>query len=178
VSGSGDGPDGGADAPAGADALQAYAEKLAAAFTAAGFPRMAARVLLTLMMSTDAALTAAELQERLGVSAGAVSAAVKYLETLGMLRRRTHRGSRRELYELPAQAWYTATLRQPPLYGELAALLPEGIGIAQGAGTPGPVARLREMQDFFEFLHTRMPELYEEWVARSASASEGSSTTE
>ena len=74
------------------DPLQRYAERLASVFTAAGFPRMAARVLMALMMSPDAALTAAELKDRLGISSGAVSGAVKYLETVGMVRRRAHRG--------------------------------------------------------------------------------------
>ena len=145
------------------DELQGFAEKLAAVFTAAGFPRMAARVLLTVMLSTDASLTAAELQERLGISAAAVSGAVKYLETMGMLRRRAHRGSRKELYELPEQAWYTATLREQPLYAEIAAMLPEGIGAARRADASGPLARLTEMREFFEFLRARLPELYEEW---------------
>lgn len=150
--------------------LQAYTEKLAAVFTAAGFPRMSARVLMTLMTSTDAALTAAELTDRLGVSPAAVSSAIKYLETLGMVRRRAAPGSRRELYELPEQAWYTATLRRPPFYDEMAGLLPEGIAVARGADAPTAAARLQEMKEFFEFVQLRLPELYEEWVARRASS--------
>ena len=147
-------------------ALQAYAEKLAAVFTVAGFPRMSARVLMTLMTSADAALTAAELTDRLGVSPAAVSSAIKYLETLGMVRRRVAPGSRRELYELPEQAWYTATLRKPPFYDAIADLLAEGIAVARGADAPAAAARLEEMQEFFEFVKVRLPELYEEWVAR------------
>lgn len=142
--------------------LQAYAEKLAAVFAAAGFPRMAARVLITLMLSTDAALTAVELQERLGISPAAVSGAVKYLETLGMVRRRAHRGSRKQLYELPEQPWYTSSLRSNPVYDTIAAVLPEGIAIARDA--PAPLARLEEMQQFFGFIRTRLPELYDEWL--------------
>ncbi|MCL2514436.1 MAG: MarR family transcriptional regulator [Microbacteriaceae bacterium] len=149
-------------------ALQEYAEKLAAVFTAAGFPRMSARVLMTLMVSPDAALTAAELTARLGVSPAAVSGAVKYLETLAMLRRRAAPGSRRELYELPEQAWYTATLRQPPFYDAITSLLPEGIAVAQAADASGPASRLLEMQQFFAFVRTRLPELYAEWVATRA----------
>ncbi|GAA4170040.1 helix-turn-helix domain-containing protein [Gryllotalpicola koreensis] len=156
--------------------LQEFAERMAALFTAAGFPRMAARVLMTLMLSTDAALTTDQLRERLGISSGAVSGAVKYLERLGMVRRRAHRGSRRELYELPEQAWYTSTLRQPPFYGEIAALLPDGLAIAEHAGATGPHERLAEMQDFFVFLRRRMPELYDEWRAQRADGPPASST--
>lgn len=148
--------------------LQDFAERMASLFSAAGFPRMSARVLMTLMLSTDSALTADQLKERLGISSGAVSGAVKYLERLGMVRRRAHRGSRRELYELPEPAWYTSSLRHPPFYTEIAALLPDGIAVAEQAGAEAPLARLLEMQDFFVFLRARMPELYEEWVARRA----------
>jgi len=147
------------------DALQDHAERMAALFTVAGFPRMASRVLMTLMMAAESALTAEQLKERLGISAAAVSGAVKYLERLGMVRRRAHRGSRKELYELPEQAWYTASLRQPPFYTEIAALLPDGIAAATRAGAAAPLERLIEMRDFFEFMRVRMPELYEEWVA-------------
>lgn len=145
--------------------LQAYAEKLAATFAAAGFPRMAARVLMTLMLSAEGALTAADLTERLGVSPAAVSGAVKYLETLAMVRRRAAPGSRREYYELPDQAWYTSTLRQPPFFDVMAGVLPEGIAVAQAADAPRAVAQLKDMQDFFEFVHARFPQLYEEWEA-------------
>lgn len=158
--------------PTGA-ALQEYAERLASVFTAAGFPRMAARVLMTLMMSTDAALSASQLRERLGVSAAAVSGAVKYLETLGMVHRRVHGGSRKELYELPEQAWYTATLRTPPFYDTIASMLPEGVAAARSARAQAPLERLVEMQEFFAFMRTRMPQLYEEWVAQRGHAGGG-----
>ena len=147
-----------------ADALQDFAERMAALFTVAGFPRMSSRVLMTLMLSPDAALTADQLKERLGISSAAVSGAIKYLERLGMVRRRAHRGSRKELYELPEPAWYTASLRQPPFYNEIAALLPDGIAVAEQVGAAEPLARLSEMQGFFEFLRVRMPQLYDEWV--------------
>jgi hypothetical protein len=149
-----------------ADELQAFAERLAAVFTAAGFPRMAARVLMAVMLSTDASLTADQLKQRLGISSAAVSGAVKYLEGLGMVRRRAHQGSRRELYELHEQAWYTSSLRSSPVYDAIGAMLPEGIAVAARSGAEGPRERLAEMQDFFLFLRERMPQLLEEWNAR------------
>jgi predicted transcriptional regulator len=159
-----------------ADRLQDFAERLAAVFTAAGFPRMAARVLMSLMLSTDAALTADQLKQRLGISSAAVSGAVKYLEGLGMVRRRAHRGSRRELYELHEQAWYTSSLRSSPVYDAIGAMLPEGVETARAVGAEAPLARLIEMQDFFLFLRERMPQLLEEWNAQRAERTRGSIT--
>ncbi|GAA4162900.1 hypothetical protein GCM10022286_22560 [Gryllotalpicola daejeonensis] len=159
-----------------ADPLFEFTERLAAMFAVAGFPRMASRVLMTLMMSPDASLTAAELRDRLGISAAAVSGAITYLERLGMVRRRAQQGSRKELYELPEAAWYTASLRQPPFYSEIAGMLPAGIEAAKKAGAQGPLARLTEMQEFFEFMRTRMPELYEEWMRTRRGCADASTT--
>jgi DNA-binding transcriptional regulator GbsR (MarR family) len=161
--------------------LQEHAERLAAVFTAAGFPRMSARVLMALMVATDDALTASQLQERLGVSAAAVSGAVRYLESLGMVRRRSHRGSRRELYALADPAWYTASLHTPPFYREIMAMLPDAVAEAARLGADAPLARLEEMRDFLDFMRTRLPQLYEEWVAsrgpaQRAARTRGSST--
>ncbi|WP_022882415.1 GbsR/MarR family transcriptional regulator [Gryllotalpicola ginsengisoli] len=148
------------------DRLQEAAERLASVFIGAGFPRMSARVLMALMVSTDGALTAAELRERLGVSAAAVSGAVTYLESLGMLRRLPHAGTRRDRYELPAEAWYTASLRSTPVYDAIRALLPDAIAAARSESADAAAERLAEMQEFFEFLRARMPQLLEEWRAR------------
>ncbi len=145
------------------DALLDSAERLAAVFAAAGFPRMAARALMSLMVAPKAALTAGELRERLGVSAAAVSGAVGYLERVGMVRRLAHSGSRKELYELPEHDWYTATLRSMPVYDAIVGLLPETIAAARAADAEGVAERLAEMHDFFEFLRARLPQLLIEW---------------
>jgi hypothetical protein len=150
------------------DPLLESAERLASVFAAAGFPRMAARALMSLMVAPDAALTSGELRERLGVSAAAVSGAVGYLERVGMVRRLTHAGGRKELYELPEHDWYTASLRSMPVYDAIVGLLPEAIAAANGTGSPEAAARLAEMQDFFEFLRARMPELLIEWRSNLA----------
>ena len=63
------------------------AERAAAMLTAAGMPRMASRVMMALVGSPDEGYSAAELGERLGVSAAAVSGAVRYLQTIRIVRR-------------------------------------------------------------------------------------------
>ncbi|MGB4138065.1 MAG: helix-turn-helix domain-containing protein, partial [Microbacterium sp.] len=54
----------------------APAEDAAAIMTAAGFPRMPARIFMALVAAPAEGYTAAELGERLGVSAAAVSGGV------------------------------------------------------------------------------------------------------
>jgi hypothetical protein len=149
-----------------ADPLQQFAERLAAVMIAAGFPRMPARVLMTLIAAPGARLTAEELRGRLGVSAGAVSGAVRYLEGVNMVRRLPHERSRREVYEvLEGNGWYTASLRATAVYDAVGALVPDGVAAARQSGADDVADRLDEMGRFFAFLKARLPALLDEWKA-------------
>ena len=75
-------------------ALAEVLEHSAAVLTAAGFPKMPARVLMALTVTETPGLTAAELAARLEASPAAISGAVRYLSTLGIIRRLSQAGSR------------------------------------------------------------------------------------
>ena len=97
------------------------AEQAAAMLTAAGMPRMPARVMMALVGSPDEGYSAAELAERLGVSAAAVSGAVRYLQTHphrppALARRRPSRPLRPHRRRLA----HRGDRRTRPLYGMLA----------------------------------------------------------
>ncbi|HEY9358570.1 MAG TPA: MarR family transcriptional regulator [Arthrobacter sp.] len=146
---------------AGEAEVNAAAEKAAAAFAAAGFPKMPARALMALVSSEDGSLTAAGLADRLGVSAAAVSGAVRYLQTVGFVHRVSQPGSRRDLYALYDDEWYVVSMRKSPIYQSLAALtdataeaLPEGSAAR---------SRVTEMGRFYRFLAARMPALLDDW---------------
>jgi predicted transcriptional regulator len=132
---------------------------LVSALAANGFPRMPAAVLMALMATEDGALTAVQLGERLGVSAAAISGAVRYLETVNMVHRHRRAGSRRFEYELPADAWYTASIAKNELYGLMARMADEA-GAQVG---PRAAERLDEMAEFFRFVQGRLPEVLVEW---------------
>ena len=113
------------------------------------------------MSSEQGSLTAAELAERLGASAAAVSGAVRYLQTVGFVHRVSQPGSRRDLYALHDDEWYVVSMRNSPIYGKLADLtdataeaLPEGSAAR---------ARVAEMALFYRFLQSRMPALLDDW---------------
>lgn len=144
-------------------AVDDFAEQTAATLTAAGFPRMPARVLLALMVTESGSLTAEELAARLGASPAAISGAVRYLQAVSMIRRHTEQGSRRHRYELPEHFWYATSNSQVPLYTHL-------IGLAEGGAAAldeGSVARARveEMASYFRFMRERLPSLMDEWRA-------------
>jgi DNA-binding transcriptional ArsR family regulator len=136
-------------------------EHSAAVLTAAGFPKMPARVLMALTVTESQGLTAAELAERLEVSPAAISGAVRYLSTLGIIRRLSQTGSRRDRYELPSD-WYALMVRNSPIYGVLADQAETGLAAVGDPASPA-TERLRDMAGFYRFLQGRLPELIAEW---------------
>lgn len=142
-------------------ALTDVLEHSAAVLTAAGFPKMPARVLMALTVTESAGLTAAELAERLGASAAAISGAVRYLQTVGIIRRVSQTGSRRDRYELPGD-WYSSLVKNSPVYGVLADQADAGLAAVGDPDSPATL-RLRDMAGFYRFLQGRLPHLLDEW---------------
>ncbi|MDY0908361.1 helix-turn-helix domain-containing protein [Microbacterium sp. CFBP9034] len=139
------------------------AEQAAAMLAAAGMARMPARVMMALVGSPDEGYTAAELADRLGVSAAAVSGAVRYLVTMRFIQRVSRPGDRRDRYDLVDDAWAGMITANAPLYASLAAQM-ESIA-DENADAPISVARAREVADFLRYLAERMPRLIDDWRA-------------
>ncbi len=146
-----------------ANEIDEFAEQTAATLAAAGFPRMAARVMMMLMTEESGSATAEELGERLGASAAAISGAVRYLQTLSIIRRLTVPGTRRHRYELPDHVWYATTGSQTPLYTHLIALAEKGADALPEHSKARD--RTVEMADYFRFMREKLPLLLEEWQA-------------
>jgi len=139
-------------------------EHLAMVFADFGFPRMAARVLLTIMTADEDTLTASDIGERLEISAAAVSGAVRYLIGLGLVVREPLPGSRRDRYRLPDDTWYQASIAKAGYLKTLADLTDGGVTALGGSGTRSG-ARLAEMRDFFAFCEAEMAGLMDKWEA-------------
>ena len=132
--------------------------------TSAGMARMPARVMMALVGSPDAGYTAAELSERLGVSAAAVSGAVRFLQSMRLIQRVSRPGDRRDRYDLTDDAWHGMLTANTPLYASLADYMDR---IADdNADAPLSVARARSIADFLRFLAERIPTLIDEWDAQ------------
>ncbi|WP_353114194.1 helix-turn-helix domain-containing protein [Microbacterium sp.] len=137
------------------------AEDAAAMIASVGFPRMPGRVLMALIAAPAEGYTASDLAERLGVSAAAVSGAVRYLQTIQVIRRVSRPEERRSRYVIIADTWYGLMANNGPIYERLAAHI-EAIGAAH-ADDHAARDRATEMAEFFRFMAARMPELVEEW---------------
>lgn len=124
----------------------AFTEEFAGLMVRMGLPRMAARVLASLVTTDAGALTAAELVGRLRVSPASVSKAVGYLEGLELLRR-DRDARRRETYSIDDDMWLRTWLTSARTNAMLADTAERGVGILD-PGTPAG-ARMDRMRRFF-----------------------------
>ncbi|MBS0022671.1 GbsR/MarR family transcriptional regulator [Microbacterium paraoxydans] len=137
------------------------AEQAAAMLTAAGMPRMPARVMMALVAAPDGGYTAAQLAERLGVSPAAVSGAVRYLQGLHVIQRRSRPGERRDRYAFVHDPFYRSIVGNLPVYERLSDYIDDIAG--EHADDPDAQERAAELAAFFRFLSTRMRQIVEEW---------------
>lgn len=145
-------------------AVQQFIERFAAVLAESGFPRMPARVFVTLLATDSGQLTAAELAERLQVSPAAISGAVRYLVQVNLASREREPGSRRDHYRVYDDAWYEATVRRDRMMARWNASMHEGIN-ALGQHTRAG-QRLTESLEFFTFIEQELPHLLQRWRTR------------
>ena len=143
--------------------------------TDAGFPRMPARVFVALLCTDSGRLTASELATAVQGSAGAVSGAVRYLVSIGLVDREHLPGSRKDLFRVRPDAWHAALVRRDAMVHRFTRTLADGVA-ALGPDTPAG-RRLAETREFFAFWQREMPALLERWEAhRSASIEKGNAS--
>ncbi|MBV1854197.1 GbsR/MarR family transcriptional regulator [Catellatospora tritici] len=144
------------------DGVRRSVEHMAMMLADMGFPRMASRVLLTMMGAEESSLSAGDLAERLGVSPAAISGAVKYLMHLGFVVRDPVPGSRRDFYRLPAEPWYGVTLAKRSFYGYFSDEADRAIAAAGGEATVAG-ERVAQMRDFFRFVENELGTALQRW---------------
>ena len=136
----------------------AYEQKLTALLSG-GWPPMAARVLVSLLVSDTGNMTVAELIERLRVSPASISKSVGALEQLGLVKR--ERDNRRERYFIDDDVWYRAWLVGTRSMALWADAIQEGVDVL-GARTPAST-RLETASRFFQLLSRDMAQAAEHY---------------
>jgi hypothetical protein len=129
------------------DAVRGFVEQFAALMVQTGLPRMAARVLASLVTTDSGALTSAELVQRLRVSPASVSKAVGYLAGLEVVRRERDPRRRRERYLIDDDVWLRTWMTSARTNAMWADAAQRGAGIFDAVTPAG--ARLDQMGQFF-----------------------------
>lgn len=138
-----------------------FVERFALLLNDGGMPRMPARIYACVMADDEGRLTASELAERLGISAAAVSGAVRYCVQSGLLVRGRDPGARRDHYHLGDDIWYEVFARREHLLAAWRETMRDG---ADTLGDERPAGRrLRESERFFAFLQVELPALIDRW---------------
>lgn len=153
------------DAGAQDEDISRYLERLALVIREAGVQRMAARLFAALLVSNQDALGAKELGERIGVSPGAVSTAVRYLEQTGLVVRTRRPGERRDLYAVPSMD-YAMLFNRDKLMRAWLDVVAEGLAIVEPGGPAA--ARLRQFHELLDFVLQDMQAAAARWEARRA----------
>jgi DNA-binding transcriptional regulator GbsR (MarR family) len=122
----------------------------------AGMPPMAGRMWAYLAICEPPEQTAAMIAERLHASRGSVSGMARLLEQVGIIRRRTRPGDRREYFSIPPDAlhrqWEQAVVR----LREVRELADAGLELIADR-PPESQARLRDIRDFYGFFEREWP---------------------
>jgi DNA-binding transcriptional regulator GbsR (MarR family) len=148
------------------------AEQLALTLVGAGMQRMGARAIAAFLFSDKESLTAGDLADELGVSAGSVSGAVKMIAQMGLIERIYVAGSRREHFRMRDNAWTTLYSRQHSVVDDVLNAVEKGVE-AVGPGLAHD--RLTYMRDFYAFLLNEAPMLVERFERQRSGRPRGES---
>ncbi len=125
-----------------------------------GMPPMAGRMWAYLAICEPPERTAAEIAERLRASRGSISSMARLLEHIGLIRRGTKPGDRREYFSVPPDA--ARSLMERSVFQLRAAREVLDAGLELVADRPSESkARLRGLRDVYAFFEREWPELLE-----------------
>lgn len=145
------------------EARSSFIDAFALVMGESGINRMSARVLAALLSSDEPALTAAQLSALLQTSPASISAAVRQLEQMRLVKRGRVPGTRADTYALARGGWYEAFAARSNMAEAVCGVMDEGIAASAPDGQAR--ARLTETRDFFAYLAKEMPAIVDRWRA-------------
>ncbi len=141
-----------------------FIEKIGVIAQGEGLPRIAGRVFATLVYDGER-VSFSELADNLGVSRGSISASVRQLEQLQVIKRVAKPGDRQDYFQMAPDAFValleTSAMRARRACKEIAATLDE---LPKSAA--GPRARLKTYADFYDVIDTTLFEAGKRMRAR------------
>jgi DNA-binding transcriptional regulator GbsR (MarR family) len=150
-------------------AIADFQERFAQILVEYGMPRMAARLLAALLVTDSGKLSAAELAERLGVGASAISGAAKYLVQVRLVERGREPGNRHDFCRIHEHTWSRFVSQSDPMLLRIQSGADEGVkvlGLDSAAGR-----RMDETRRFFAFIRDEIKQSMEKWQRLQAAES-------
>lgn len=135
----------------------------------AGMPPMAGRMWAYLAICEPPERTAAEIAERLQASRGSVSTMAQLLEHIGLIRRSTRPGDRRERFSIPDDAARTLIEKNADQMRSARQVLDAGLALTAGRSSDSQ-ARLRDLRDAYAFFEREWPQLLDRYLTEHADA--------
>ena len=130
--------------------------EVAARVFGAGMPPMAGRMWAYLAICEPPEQTAAEIAERLHASRGSVSGMARLLEQVGLIRRGTRPGDRREYFSIPPDALHRLMEIAVVRLRQTRELAEAGLELIADR-PPESQARLRDIRDLYGFFEREWP---------------------
>lgn len=140
---------------------QEFIEKAGVALERLGMSRTFGR-LFGLLMVSDRSLSLGDAAGLLGVSKASISTNARLAEELGLVRRVSRRGDRRDYYEIQPECFERLTTRRLASIRQMADLAEEGLAAVRG-GSPTAVDRLTEMRDFYHVMGDELEGILRRW---------------
>jgi DNA-binding transcriptional regulator GbsR (MarR family) len=129
---------------------------------AAGMPPMAGRMWAYLAICEPPERTAAEIAQRLQASRGSISTMAQLLEHIGLIRRGTKPGDRREYFSIPADAARTLIEKNADQMRSARHVLDAGLALTADRSADSQ-ARLRSLRDVYAFFEREWPALLDKY---------------
>jgi DNA-binding transcriptional regulator GbsR (MarR family) len=138
-----------------------FAEDVSLMFEAMGMSPMAGRVWAALLVTDRPHLSATDLQEQIGASAGSVSTAVTALTRMGIVDRVWVPGDRRSYYTASMSALERLLERSADVLTQMVALSERGMDALENVDPARK--RLEQMRDFYTWFDREFDLLIERW---------------
>jgi DNA-binding transcriptional regulator GbsR (MarR family) len=151
--------------------LAEFVEEIGIHLDRAGLPPMAGRVLGHLLVSEPAEQSAADLEEALGASKGAISMTTSLLMKVGLVERTRIPGDRRGYFVIREGIWTKLLHQQVEQTRAMRELADRGLAILADCD-PARRRRLEELRDLHAFYEREFPLLLEKWEASRREAAE------
>ena len=135
----------------------------------AGYPRMAGRVLGSLLSCEHGQQSFSELVEKLQASKGSISAMTRYLIQLGLVQRVTLPGDRRDYFQLCDDAWTQFLKQRVSSISRFRDAAERTLPLMR-AESPERRARLEGMFEFYSWWERESAAVLARWEERRAGA--------